>query len=115
MADAPEKRLTMHYLKSPAFRTIHVDGAIGAPRLGGGLHMALFSERPAIPTGIEFEVEDAQLGKEVARIGRRGLVRELEVDAIMDLKTAKLLADWLTKTIKRAEDAEAKRRGREEE
>jgi hypothetical protein len=106
---ADEKPVTVHfnYLKSPFFRVIHVDGGIGGPTPGGrGIHLALFSERPAIPQHIEQHVSpDGTLGAEVpaSTEGKRGIVRELEVDAMMDLPTARILLKWLAEAISKLE------------
>ena len=52
MADSERKRpdkIRFHYLKSPHFMTVHVDGAIGGPTPRGLLHAAVYAERVAIP------------------------------------------------------------------
>lgn len=86
------------YLKSNSFRVIHVDGALGGPTPSGYIHMTLYSERAAIPQQTEYEITaEGTLGKEVTdlRVGRDGIVRELEVDAIMNVATARALHEWL--------------------
>ena len=89
-------QVIFHYLKAPAFRTIHVDGAIGAMTPQGGIHFALYSERPAIPQQVAYQVRpDGALGDQETVVSRGGIVRELEVDAIMSIETAKSLHDWL--------------------
>jgi hypothetical protein len=96
-------RVKFHYIKSLQFRVIHVDGVIGGPMPSGqGIHMALFSERPAIPQQVEQAVEpDGKLGAEIegSRIGKDGIAREMEIDAMMNLRTAKLLYSWLAMQI----------------
>lgn len=91
------KTISFHYVKSGQFRSIHVDGAIGGPLpQGGGLSMALFSERMPIPQRVETELlEDASLGKEVDRSGRTGVIRELEIVAILSIAAAARLHAWL--------------------
>ena len=94
------ERLTFHYIKSSHFRVIHADGAWGGltPRLD--IHMALYSERPAIPDLIEQEInEDQSLGKEHAIHGKDGIVREVEADIVMSYPTAKALHGWLTQML----------------
>jgi hypothetical protein len=107
MADETQKTVHFNYLKSPFFRVIHVDGGIGGPTPGGrAIHLALFSERPAIPTQVVNEIaEDGTLGSEIpgATQGKGGIVRELEVDAIMDLTTARILYRWLGEAIGKVE------------
>lgn len=63
------------------------------------LSMALFSERNAIPTAEEFEVKDGRLGEQTDKKVRAAIVREVEVDAIMGVDTARAIRDWLTQMI----------------
>jgi hypothetical protein len=89
-------KLRFHYIKSNHFRVIHADGAWGGltPRLE--IHMAVYSERPAIPDVIEQEINaDQSLGSETAIHGRDGVIREVEADLVMSFPTAKALHAWL--------------------
>jgi len=107
------KQLQFHYLKSASFRVIHVDGVIGAPLpRGGGVHIALYSERTAIPQMTVHPLKpDGRIGDEItnARVGRSGVVRELEVDAVMSLDTARDLFAWLQSAIERVETSNKER------
>jgi hypothetical protein len=94
------------YIKSNFFRVICVDGVHGGLRpSGGSIHMALFSERNAIPKTEGFEVKDGRLGKQTERVGRAAIVREVEVDAIMGVDTARAIRDWLSQMIATSEAA----------
>lgn len=96
--------LTFHYLKSTQYRVIHVDGAIGGPTPSGFIHISMYNERSAIPREQTFPVtKDGVLGDVVQTVSRDGIVREMEVDAIMSLSTAKSLKDWLTRNINKLE------------
>ncbi|MCC6466341.1 MAG: hypothetical protein IT463_13460 [Planctomycetes bacterium] len=100
-AKQPDSRIiTMHYAKCEGFRTVHVDGVIGGPTPQGYLHMALFSERLPIPLEVDTSVsEEGKLGADVATRGKSGVFREIQMDAMLDLDTARALRDWLSKTI----------------
>lgn len=90
--------LKFHYIKSSLFRVVHVDGAHGGIVPSGGIHMALFSERSPIPQQSSFPLNpEGTLGPEVManRVGKEGVVREVEVDLRMDLTTAEAVAEWL--------------------
>jgi len=93
--------IKLHYLKSGGYRAIHVDGAVCGPMPSGrGLHIAFFSERAAIPQIVDQAInQDGTLGKELVRVGREGFVREIEVDAFMDVVTAKALVALLSTKI----------------
>lgn len=72
--------------------------------------MSFFSERPPIPSEIVHEVNpDGTLGKEVKRVSRDGVVRELETAVYLDLGAVVQLRDWLDDRITTLEEAVAKR------
>jgi helix-turn-helix protein len=97
-------KLRFDYIKGNHFRVIHVDGVHGGVRPNGStIHMALFSERNAIPQSEEVEVENGRVGKVTSREGRQSVIREVEVDAIMDIGAARALRDWLSQMIQIAE------------
>jgi hypothetical protein len=87
--------IAVHYQKSQFFRVIHADGCYGGMTPRGKFQMAFFSERPALPRGSNLEVADGAPRAEQITETRGGLVRELEVDAIMDFDTAVSLMVWL--------------------
>ena len=93
-------KVRFDYIKSNFFRVIHVDGVHGGLRPSGtAIHMALFSERNAIPQTEEVQITDGRIGPPVHVEGRHAIVREVEVDAIVDLGTAVALRDWLSNMI----------------
>jgi len=89
-------KVTFNYIKASLFRTIHVDGVIGAITPNGHIHFAVFSERPAIPRVVENKLnEDGRIGEEIHKETKEGIVREMEVDLLMNLQSAQNLHDWL--------------------
>lgn len=98
-SDIPTE-VTIHYLKSNLFRTVHCDGAIGGPTPQGNISMGIFSERGPIPLQIKHQIKpDRTLGDEIERSGRDGMVREVETEVILSLYVATKLRDWLTDNI----------------
>ncbi len=94
----PDKAISFHYLKGNHFRVIHVDGANGGVAPSGFIQMGLFSERVAIPRLMVYRIrEDGKLGEEIQdqRESREGIVREVEVLAVIDPPTARSIALWL--------------------
>lgn len=86
------------YIKNQAFRVIHVDGAIGGVTPRGHLHLAMYSERPAIPQATAHSLSDDGTLSEPQEIeGKAGIIRELDIDMIMSKQVAIELRDWLTK------------------
>jgi hypothetical protein len=101
-------RIKFHYLKAPAFRTIHVDGVLGGPAPSGFLNAAFFSERLPIPQTSSFNVTtDGTLGDELvdARVGRDGITREVEVNLVMSVAMATRLYGWLGEHLKKVTPA----------
>lgn len=95
-----------HYLKATQFRTIHADGVIGNVTPRGNIHMAMYSERPAIPREMVHKINpDGTLGEidEKETIVREGIVREMEVDVLMNIEIARSIKNWLEDQIKKAE------------
>jgi len=87
-----------HLVKGNFFRVIHADGVIGGITPGREIFLSLFSERGAIPQLIEQAINaDGSLGAEIKRSGKEGIVREIEIGVMLNAKTAKLIADWLSK------------------
>lgn len=102
--------IDFHYIKGKDFRSIHVDGAIGGLTNKGFMHIALFAERAPIPQKTTFRVtSDGMLGDEIVseRVSKEGVIREMQVDLIMNEDTARDLRNWLDQ---RLEDVEARRK-----
>lgn len=96
-------RVKFHFIKSPFFRVVHVDGVYGGITPHGYIHMAVFNERSAIPQLVEHELKDRQVGPEIDRVSKEGIVREIESDLLFDVETARSLAGWLTSKIEEVE------------
>jgi hypothetical protein len=93
-----KQTVEFHYIKSNLFRVTHTDGAMGGITPAGLIFVALYSERPAIPQKMVHEItEVGQVGQECAdeRVGKKGVVREVEVGATMSVETATNFVKWL--------------------
>lgn len=93
------KEIAFEYLKSNFFRVISASGAFGGlSPTGREIHMAIFSERRAIPKKTVHSVSrEGKIGEEVIqkREVRGGFIREIEVDLVIDLQTALRIQEWL--------------------
>ena len=110
MAKGPNEQLkgppqvVFDYIKGSFFRSLRADGAVGGVTPNGQIHMALYSERPAIPRRLVYEIQaDGKLGKEVARESRQSIVREMDVDLFLTLSVAKSIHVWLGQRIEELE------------
>ena len=102
MADQPkEVSVNFHMLKSNYFRVVHADGAWGGITPRGLIAYSFYNERGAIPRQTQATltstdgVSFAAAGPEQVVDGRDGVVRELEVEVIMDFAAAQEFHKWL--------------------
>jgi hypothetical protein len=93
----PPKEIEFDFIKSNYFRVIKADGAFGGLSPTGAIHMGLYSERQPIPQKIFHSIQGNQLGPELQekRQVRKSIVREMEVDVVMDIVQAIGLRQWL--------------------
>ena len=95
-------RVAFDYIKGQFFRVVHADGVIGSVTPTGHIHMAIFSERPAIPRRHVLAVDEN--GQPTVLIpnetvSRDSIVREMDVDVHMSLQTAISMRQWLDQRI----------------
>jgi hypothetical protein len=103
-ADTPAAtgdRIVLEYIKSQYFRVIHADGAIGGPTPSGHIHLALFSERSAIPRRLVAPVEAGKMGDFIQEetVVRDGMIREMDVDVMMSLSAAEEISKLLARMV----------------
>jgi len=97
--------VSFDYIKSNCFRVIRVDGIHGGMGTNiNTIQVALFSERRSIPKTETYPIINGELGKPTKKIARQAIIREVEVEAIVDLDTAKSIRSWLDNQIKSIED-----------
>lgn len=102
MTDETPTTVQFHYIKSNSFRVLHADGAVGSITPAGLIFVGLYSERTPIPQMMMHEITGAgQVGseREDERVGKKGVVREVEVGAMMSAETAVALIVWLQEKI----------------
>jgi len=108
--DEPQKPETIRfdYIKSNQFRVVHVDGVHGGVSPNGRLiQMAIFSERAPIPIREEFKLDAGKLGDKIGTEQRDAVVREVEVELLMSIDTAKSICTWMDERIKLVERIQA--------
>lgn len=104
----PAMELTYHYIKGASFRVSHVDGAVCGVTPSGGVHLAVFSERAPIPQRVTHQLTaEGKIDTSVAptTVVKDGIVRELDVDLVMNLSAAKAIHELLGAKIRLAEEA----------
>ena len=100
----PSSSITFHYIKSNEFRVIHADGVWGGATPRSYITMSFYSERVPIPQTITHEVKEGILGSEQNRSSKDGIIREVEVEVMIDLVMAKSLIPWLQEKIDQLEN-----------
>lgn len=102
----PPSTIKFYHEKGNFFRVVHIDGAIGGLTPTREIFMSMYSQRIAIPKIIEQRLSlEGQLGEEVAREGKTGVFRELEVGVVLTATTARQIAQWLIQQATLAEQS----------
>lgn len=90
------KQISVHYIKTSSYRTYYIDGIFGGLTPSGKIYAELFLQRQVTPQIVEQKLKsNGELGEIIQRIGKQGIVREIESGIIMDVKTAEIIRDWL--------------------
>ena len=109
----PPDRFLFHNVKSPLFRTVHADGIFGGLTPTGNIHISFWNQRSPIPLLMEYDLSpEGTIGNEIieSRIGKSGMVREIDVGVSMNLDVAVSLRKWLDEKISVLEEAVKKQR-----
>jgi len=116
--DLDKKQISFDLIKGNFFRVVPVDGIFGGIGPRGQMRMNFFSERWPIPKRMVCEItENGELKEEIyeLREARDAVVREIEVEVVMDLATAKGIADWMHNTLKQVGEEEAEQVAKEDQ
>jgi hypothetical protein len=101
-AEQDSELIVFEYIKSNFFRVIHADGAIGGITPEGNLHLAFFSDRPAIPKmQVHKRNPDGSLGNMLNEhtIVRPGIIREMDIDVVISPDAARSLISWINQNL----------------
>lgn len=108
---ADKRRITTHFIKSANFRPVLVNGVIGGVTPHGQVYAAVYTERMAIPQSVVYELKDGGLGKAVERVGKTGVVREMDAGLLFDEATARSVAKWLLEKADELKELKSTSRG----
>jgi non-canonical (house-cleaning) NTP pyrophosphatase len=93
------------YIKNNNYSVHHVDGAYGGITPKGDITLNFFSERFPIPNTVTHELIDGKtLGKEIDKVSKEGIIREIECGIIINLDTARSINKWLIDKINEIEN-----------
>ena len=101
LSETPDA-VDFHFIKASHFRVVHVDGVWGGVTPSTqNIAVGFFSERLPIPTLVKHQLkEGGAVGKEIDRDTRTGVVREMEVELIMNKATAMTFLEWFKTYLK---------------
>lgn len=106
------KTIKFRYIFSDNYNPTFASGAYGGVTPDGRLVVNFYLERQGLPHSQTYELSDAGvLGKEVSEEPedyRHTLVRFVDMGIVLDLKSAKVINEWLGKQI---EELERRERG----
>lgn len=96
------KEITLNYIKTPSYRTYHVDGTFGSLTPRGNLYCEFYIDRNVTPQTAVHELSKNGIlsGTPKKTTGKKGFVREIECGIIMNMETAYNLKIWLDDKIK---------------
>lgn len=104
-----DPQIEFHFIKANSFKVAYADGVFGGVSPKGALRMSFFNERLALPKSVTHKVvqegDAVRVGEEIVakRNSLNGVVREVEVDVVMNLESAKAFQLWLGNKIKELE------------
>ena len=94
LSETPDA-VDFHFVKASHFRVVHVDGVWGGVTPSQNIAMGVFSERLPIPTLVKHQLkEGGVVGDQIDRDTKTGVVREMEVELIMNKATAMMFLEW---------------------
>ena len=99
--------LKFDYVRSNQFRMINADGFTLAFNPSGKINIYPWAERAPIPRQVIHELaDDGSLGKEVDRVSRDALIRDVDFGVTLDIVKAKHLIESLQRLVNWMEDIE---------
>ena len=95
--------INFKYFKSNFYRIVHANGVLGGVSRRGEIHISLYSERPGFPDNAKLTIPQSGAAMPEQVAGGEIYIREIEVDAVVDLETAKQIRAWLDTQIQSVE------------
>jgi hypothetical protein len=94
------KAVVIRYHRARHYRTIHADGAWAGITPQLEIQFALFTDLRPMPDYVMHNItEDSGLGEEIDRKVPQGLIREAEVNIVMNVLTVEQLIDLLQRMV----------------
>ncbi len=102
-----KKEFRWKFVKTPSYRTFHVDGFWGSYSSSGAFSIDLYNQKHEVPKEQVYEIQDENVIPIDAIQPDYG-IREIEACIVLDLNLAVVLRDWLTERIDTAKETQKK-------
>jgi hypothetical protein len=87
-SDAPNQ-MQIYYQRARHYRTIHADGAQLGLTPRAAIQFTLYSDQKPMPEFVLHEITpEGNLGKVLEEVVKSGVIREVEVNVVMDVNVA---------------------------
>ena len=100
----PDGVAVFHYIKSNFFRVVYATGMVGGISPKGEIQIGFFNERYPIPQRVGHKMIASETSSSAKMIGetldeygisKQGIIREVEVEVLMNYATASAFHQWL--------------------
>lgn len=98
------RKTKIRYIKAYDYKVSLANGFYGGFNTNGLFNLNFYTDRVVIPDSeeVEFDENNKKIGSTFEKDGDS--VREVQFGAVIDLKTAKMVADWLNRKVKEYEE-----------
>lgn len=98
-------QLGIHYIRSRHYRTIHADGAQFGLTPQAYVQFTLFSDQKPMPEFVMHKVTaEGKLGEPIEEVVKTGIVREVEINVVMNPTAAASFIEVMQNTLKQIQE-----------
>ena len=81
--------------ETTTFSSQFVNGIYGSTALNGIISVSFFRDKILLPDKVYVEIKDNKAIKETKKVGGNYIRRDVFFEAILDVNTGKIIAEWL--------------------
>lgn len=97
-----QPKISIHYEKTPSYRTVYTDGVIGGITPANSISLSFYATRNPIPKSTIHNVLSNDAVDPIGILSpdsKQGIIREIEVGVYMNLETARDIYEFLKKIL----------------
>jgi hypothetical protein len=99
------------FVENEKYSSQYITGVYGGIVNDGIINASFFRDKVDFPTKIQVEVVNNLATKETKKIGGHHITRDIYFEAILDVNTAKVIAEWLINQVAQLEKLKLQRNG----